>query len=62
MKEEENKDLFEKPGNFIMRDDFTMVFLARYESDQQMVDVFNNIPHSEMMQVLITHAQTSAEE
>ena len=62
VKEEENKDLFEKPGQFVMREDFTMVFLARYESDQQMVDVFNNIPHSEMMQVLITHAQTSTEE
>ena len=56
VKEEENKDMLEKPGQFVMRDDFTMVFLARYESDQAMVDVFNNIPHSEMMQVLITHA------
>ena len=49
VKEDENKDLMGDPGYYSMHENFTMVFLARYETDQQMVEVFNNIPDSDMM-------------
>ena len=45
----ENRDLLGKPNMYVMQDSFTMCFLYKYKSDEQMIEVINNIPNSEKM-------------
>ena len=52
VKEDEDEDMYGGKG-FFMQDTFTMVFLATYQNDETMVEVFNNIPGTDMMQEII---------
>ena len=54
VKPEENKDLVGTKNMYVMQDSFTMCFLYKYQSDEKMLEVMNNIPRSVEMQVLIT--------
>ena len=54
VKKEENVDYLDNPGGYTLDTDFTIAFLARYSSDNKMVEVMNNIPNSDLMHVVIT--------
>ena len=59
VKPEENVDLIGNKKCYVMNDNFTMVFLYRYTSDEDMVRILHKIPNQEMMRVLITKEQES---
>ena len=52
--EDENKDMQGGKGNYSLADEHTIVFISKYESDEKMIEVMDNIPNSDMMQVIIT--------
>ena len=54
VKDSENKDLLGTPNMYVMQDSFTMVFLYKYQSDERMLEVMENIPGSSEMTVLVT--------
>ena len=54
VKPEENVDLIGNKKCYIMHNTFTMVFLYRYTSDEDMVRILQNIPNSYQMRLLIT--------
>ena len=53
----ENKDMQGGKGNYSIADEHTIVFISKYESDEKMIEVMDNIPNSDMMQVIITNPQ-----
>ena len=57
VKPEENVDLIGNKKCYTMNEKFTMVFLYKYTSDEDMVRIIDNIPNSEMMRFLITERQ-----
>lgn len=57
VKPEENVDLIGNKKCYVMNEKFTMVFLYRYTTDEDMVRIVDNIPNSEMMRFLITEPQ-----
>ena len=54
VKPEENVDLIGNKKCYVLNPNFTVVFLYRYTSDEDMVRIVDNIPNSEMMRFLIT--------
>ena len=60
--EEENVDLLGNKKMYVMQPSFTMCFLYKYQSDEHMLEVMNNIPLSAKMQVLITDPQNAPAE
>jgi len=54
VKPEENVDLIGNKKCYIMNEKFTMVFLYKYTSDEDMVRIVDNIPNSDQMRFLIT--------
>ena len=61
VKEEEDEDMYGGKG-LVLQETFTMVFLSTYQNDETMVDVFNNIPGSDMMQIIIVDPQEEIDE
>lgn len=57
VKPDENHDLIGNKKCYMMDKNFTMVFLYRYTSDEDMVRIVENIPNSDMMRFLITEKQ-----
>lgn len=57
VKPEENVDLIGNKKCYTMHNTFTMVFLYRYTSDEDMVRILRNIPNSHQMRLLITEVQ-----
>ena len=47
--EDENHDLLQVKDKYFMNDDFQMIYLATYQSDEDCKKVMSNIPHSEHM-------------
>ena len=54
VEEAENVDMMGNKKCYVMNEKYTMVFLYRYTSDEDMVRILQKIPNSEMMRVLIT--------
>ena len=54
VKPDENVDLIGNKKCYVINEKFTMVFLYKYTSDEDMVRILQKIPNSEMMRVLIT--------
>ena len=54
VKPEENYDLIGNKKCYVMNKKFTMVFLYRYTTDEDMVRIIDNIPNSDQMRFLIT--------
>ena len=57
VKPDEDYDLIGNKKCYVMNEKFTMVFLYRYTTDEDMVRIVDNIPNSEMMRFLITQPQ-----
>ena len=49
VKEEENEDLLKNKGKYSMHDNFQMIYLATYQSNEDAEAILRNIPHSEKM-------------
>ena len=62
VKPNENHDLLQNKNMFTMKEDFSVCFLSVYRSDEDMLRVYENIPHSDQMQVFIVDAQQDVEE
>ena len=57
VKRNEDYDLLQNKNMFHMKEDFIVCFLSVYRSDEEMMKVYENIPHADEMQVLIVDAQ-----
>lgn len=53
VKPNENYDLLQNKNMYHMKPEFTICFLALYTTDADMLKVYQSIPHSDQMQVLI---------
>ena len=53
---EENVDLLNNKGCFGMGKNFTIAFLYRFTSNEDMVRIVDNIPNSDQMQILIVES------
>ena|ERR1719198_1872237 len=47
--ESENHDLLNNAGKYYMNDDFQMIYLATFQSEEDCRKILENIPHSEDM-------------
>lgn len=57
VKDEENYDLIGNKKCYTMNENFMMVFLYRYTTDEDMVRIVDNIPNSDQMRFIITEKQ-----
>ena len=55
--DKENVDLNGNKGQYVLLETHTMVFISKYETDEQMIEVMKGIPNSDMMQVIIVVPQ-----
>lgn len=53
VKPKEDYDLMGNKKQFRMQDDFTLVFLISYYSDEQVMRAYRNIPNAEQMQLIV---------